>query len=179
DRFQFSYEQVVGTDTFGKFSSSYKIYRTVYVDALDRKHILAGKVQFGQITGDAPTFEKFYAGGLGSIRGFKYRGISPRGHYPGGAKSNDPIGGDMLVLAGGEYTFPLLADKLRGVLFLDTGTVEESFGLSTYRASVGFGVRWTIPFFGPVPMALDFGFPLAKEDDDNTQIFSFSLGWTF
>jgi len=179
DRFNFGYEQVVGTDTFGKFNAQYKIYRTVYVDALDRKHLLAGRTAFGQIVGDAPVFEKFYGGGIGSIRGFEYRGISPRGHWPSGARHKDAIGGDMMFFAGAEYSFPILADQLRGVVFVDSGTVEEDFELTTYRISAGFGVRWTIPFFGPVPMAFDFGFPLVKDEDDRTQVFSFSLGWTF
>ena len=179
DRLQFSYEQVVGTDTFGRFDASYKIYRTLYVDTLDRKHILAARVQLGQIVGDAPVFEKFYGGGIGSIRGFQYRGISPRGFSPGTRKTEDPVGGDTMFFAGTEYSFPLLTDKLRGVVFLDTGTVEEKFEISTYRISVGFGVRWTIPFFGPVPLALDFGFPISKDENDDTQVFSFSLGWTF
>ena len=180
DRFQFSYEQIVGSEVFGKFGADYRIYRTVYQDALDRKHILAGRMSFGQLVGDAPIFEKFYAGGLGSIRGFRFHGVSPRGRNRiGGGFNNDPIGGDMMFLAGVEYSFPIITDKLRGVVFLDTGTVEGDFGFTSYRAAAGFGVRWAIPFFGDVPMALDFGFPLAKDDEDDTQIFSFSLGWTF
>lgn len=179
DRFSFSYEQVVGTETFGTFDSQYKIYRTMYTDALDRKHILASRVQYGQIVGDAPTFEKFYGGGIGSIRGFEYRGISPRGHWPNGAIHKDAIGGDMMFFAGTEYSFPLIADQLRGVVFVDSGTVEEQFEFTSYRIAAGFGVRWVIPFFGPVPMAFDFGFPIVKDEEDRTQIFSFSLGWTF
>ena len=84
-----------------------------------------------------------------------------------------------MLFVGTEYSFPLVGEKLRGVVFLDTGTVESDFGVSEYRASVGFGLRMTIPFMGPVPMALDFGFPILKQSDDDTQIFSFSLGWTF
>jgi len=179
DRFNFSYEQVVGTDTFGKFNAQYKIYRTMYTDALDRKHILAGRASYGQIVGTAPVFEKFYGGGIGSVRGFEYRGISPRGHAPGGGISKDPIGGDMMFFAGAEYSYPILADQLRGVFFVDSGTVEEQFELTTYRISVGFGFRWVIPFFGDVPMAFDFGFPIVKDEEDRTQVFSFSLGWTF
>ena len=179
DRFQVSYEQVVGTEVFGKLGADYRIYRTVYVDALDRKHILAGRVTFGQILGDATVFERYFAGGTGSLRGFDFHGISPRGHNAAGQKTSDAIGGDMLLLAGAEYSFPIFGDKLRGVVFMDTGTVESDFGITSYRVAAGFGVRWTIPFFGPVPMALDFGFPLAKDKDDDTQIFSFSLGWTF
>jgi len=146
DRFDFSYEQVLGTSTFGKFNVNYRYYKTLYVDSLDRKHILAARGSFGQIVGDAPVFEKFYGGGLGSIRGFKYRGISPRGHSrTSGASDGNPIGGDMMFFAGTEYSFPLVGEKLRGVVFLDTGTVEADFGMSEYRASVGFGLRITIP----------------------------------
>jgi outer membrane protein assembly complex protein YaeT len=174
DRLQLSYEQIAGDFTFGRASADYRAYRTVYVDALDRKHILAGRVTAGGIIGDAPVFEEFYAGGSGSIRGFKYRGVGPRA-----GMDKDPVGGDFLLLAGGEYSFPLVGDSLRGVLFLDTGTVEQDIGIKTYRASAGFGVRWVIPFFGPVPMSFDFGFPISKQSGDETQVFSFSVGWMF
>ncbi len=178
DRIRVSYEQVVGDFNFGKIVGEYRIYRTVYVDALDRKHIIAGRFSAGYVTDDAPVFERFYGGGIGSVRGFRYRGISPRG-----TASDDPIGGDFMAFAGGEYTFPLIGKggegQVRGVLFLDTGTVESDFGVTTYRVSAGFGIRWTVPFFGPIPISLDFGFPLNKNDEDDDQIFSFSLGWTF
>jgi outer membrane protein assembly factor BamA len=45
--------------------------------------------------------------------------------------------------------------------------------------SAGFGVRWIIPLFGQVPMSLDFGFPIAKDSEDDTQLLSFTIGWTF
>ena len=176
DRFRVSYEQVAGDFTFGRATGEYRIYRTLYVDPLDRKHILAGRVAGGYICGDAPVFERFYGGGIGSVRGFEYRGISPRS---AAVFSDDPIGGDFLVFAGAEYSFPLLGDQLRGVVFLDSGTVEDTFTVTTYRVSAGFGIRWIIPLFGPVPMSFDFGFPLNKDDEDDTQIFSFSLGFTF
>ena len=174
DRFSFSYEHFVGDYNFGRAEASYRIYRTVFVDVTDRKHIVAGRVTVGQIFGGAPVFERYYGGGLGSIRGFEYRGISPRSRV-----NDDPIGGESMVLVGGEYSYPILGDQLRGVLFVDTGTVDDDLSLSKYRASVGFGFRWTIPFFGPVPLSLDFGFPIAKEDEDDTQVFSFTLGWQF
>ncbi|MFW5839534.1 MAG: outer membrane protein assembly factor BamA, partial [Planctomycetota bacterium] len=174
DRFEFSYEQFVGDYAFGRFDASYRIFRTLYVNAAEEKHILAGKIGVGQVVGDAPVFESYYAGGLGSLRGFQYRGVSPRG-----TNSDDPIGGDSLFLLGAEYSYPIVGDTLRGVLFIDSGTVEDSLSLSDYRVSAGFGFRWTVPLFGPVPISLDFGFPISKEDEDDTQVFSFSLGWRF
>ena len=85
----------------------------------------------------------------------------------------------MSLFAGVEYNMPIYKESLRGVVFLDTGTVESDFKLTTYRISFGVGLRVTIPMFGPVPMAIDFGFPLVKDEADDTQVFSFSLGWTF
>ena len=177
DRIQFSAEQVAGSSQFLRANSEYRIFRTVYVDALDRKHIVSGRGAVGHIFGDAPVFERYYGGGIGSIRGFKYRGISPRS-----AGTDEQIGGEFMVFAGAEYTFPIFGtegQQLRGVVFLDTGTVEDDFGVQTYRASAGVGVRWVIPLFGPVPMAFDFGFPISKDEQDDEQIFSFSLGWSF
>jgi outer membrane protein assembly factor BamA len=42
---------------------------------------------------------------------------------------------------------------------------------------VGFGFRLLLPFFGQIPIALDFGFPITKDDKDDTRIFSFSLSF--
>jgi len=177
DRIDLAAEQVVGSFNFLRTNAEYRIYRTVYVDALDRKHIIAGRASIGYIFGDSPVFERYYGGGIGSIRGFRYRGISPRSKG-----TDEQIGGEFMVFAGAEYSFPILGNEgqqLRGVVFIDTGTVEEDFGIQTYRASAGFGVRWVIPLFGPVPMSFDFAFPLNKDDEDDEQIFSFSVGWSF
>ena len=174
DRISLSYEQVVGDFNFGRAVADYHTYYTVYTDALERKHILAARAAGGAIFGDSPVFERFYGGGLGSVRGFEYRGISPR-QGPG----RDPVGGDFMMFVGGEYSFPVVGQQLRGVVFLDSGTVERDFGITTYRVSAGFGLRLHVPFFGPVPMSLDFGFPISKHGDDDTQWLSFSFGWVF
>jgi len=173
DRFLLSYEQVGGDYVFGAAKGDYRIYRTLYRDSQDRKHILAGRVSTGYLCGDSPVFERFYGGGIGSIRGFSYRGISPRG-----AGSDEQIGGEFMFLARTEYEFPLFRKQLRGVVFLDTGTVERTVEVTTYRAAAGFGLKLR-PELGPVLMSLNFGFPLTKAGQDDTEIFSWSLGFRF
>ena len=175
DRLRMSYEEVYGDFTFGKALGEYSTYRTVKVDALDRKHVWSNHFTAGNIFGSAPIFERFYAGGTGSLRGFEYRGVSPRSP----TDDDDPIGGDVLLLAGTEYEFPLIGQSLRGAVFLDTGTVEKDWTITTYRAAAGVGLRWVVPLFGPVPMMFDFAVPLSKDEDDDTQVFSFSVGATF
>jgi outer membrane protein insertion porin family len=76
-----------------------------------------------------------------------------------------------------EYQIPIRAnDNLYLVGFIDTGTVESKIGIHDYRVSAGFGLRITVPMMGPVPIALDFGFPIVKAQTDQTQLFSFWIG---
>lgn len=176
-RLGFSWEQVgaLGGDySFGKPAISFATYRTVRTDILDRKSILAFRADAAWIVNDGPVFERYYGGGYGSLRGFSFRGVSPRrGIY------DNPVGGNFIMLAGGEYSFPLYGKTFRGVTFLDMGTVEESFELTGWRASVGFGLRVQVDFFGPVPIVFDFGFPIAQDDDDDMQVFNFAFGASF
>ncbi len=176
-RISFSWEQAGifgGEYTFGKPTISAAWYKTLRTDILDRKSVLALRADAAYIVGDAPVFERYYAGGFGSLRGFEYRGVSPRSGF-----RKQAVGGDFILLTGGEYSFPLYGKNFRGVTFVDMGTVEDDFGLSSWRASVGFGLRVQLDFFGPVPMVFDFGFPVVKGDDDETQIFQFAFGASF
>lgn len=176
-RLALSWEQagVLGGDyTFGKPAVGGAWYRTMSVDALERKSVLALRGDAAWLVGDAPVFERFYGGGFGSIRGFAFRGISPRKGI-----LEDPVGGDFILLAGAEYSVPLYADLVRGVTFLDMGTVEEGFELSSWRAAVGFGLRIDAKLLVPVPIVIDFAFPIAKDDDDIDQVFNFSFGASF
>jgi len=171
DRLSMSYEQFVGDFNFGKLRARYARHQTIYTDAQNRKSVLSLRTSVGAIAGVAPVFEKFYAGGIGSIRGFDFRGVGPRGGL-----ESDPIGGDFLLTASAEYSFPIAGDKLRGAFFTDMGTVEDDFGVTAWRASVGLGIRMVVDIFGPVPIELDFASPISKDGDDDTRIFSFFIG---
>jgi outer membrane protein assembly factor BamA len=161
-----------GDFQFHKFSLGLNYYQTIYEDLLDRRTILSYRADAGYIAGDAPFFERFYAGGLGSTRGFKYRGISPRSGV-----EEDPIGGSFILTGTVELNFPVAGEMLRGVVFADAGTVEEDFHFGTIRTSVGAGIRLTLPIFSQLPLALDFAVPITKSDEDDTRYISFSLGF--
>jgi outer membrane protein assembly factor BamA len=161
-----------GEYDFHKFTLGFNYFKTINEDLLERKTILSYRADAGYITGDAPFFERFYAGGLGSVRGFRYRGISPRS-----GSDEDPVGGNFSLTGSIELNFPIASDMIRGVVFADAGTVESDFRLGTIRTAVGFGVRLTLPIFGQLPLALDFGIPITKDDQDDTRFISFSLGF--
>ena len=123
--------------------------------------------------GNTPIFERYYGGGFTNLRGFEFRGVSPRtagGEYV--------VGGTMEFYNSAEMIFPLTADDMiRGAVFIDTGTVENSITKweENYRVAVGFGLRLTIPMMGPAPIALDFAFPISSGHWDDKQIFSFGM----
>jgi outer membrane protein insertion porin family len=171
--FDTGYEQVTGDETFGILRGSYVWYRTLYEDLLQRKTVWAIKLQAATVVGDAPPFEKFYAGGTGTygIRGFRYRGVSTRGGV-----DNDPIGSDWIILSSSEVTMPLIGENFSALFFLDSGTIDTG----GYRSAVGTGIQIQIPqWFGPVPMRFELTTPLMKDDQDRTQTFSFSTGGLF
>jgi outer membrane protein insertion porin family len=172
-----SYEQAgaMGGDYFfGKTYSRFVQHFTLATDEQDRKSVLSVRGETGQILGDAPVFERFYAGGIGSIRGFDFRGISPRQGL-----RNNRVGGDFLLMTGAEYSFPLYARAVRGVFFTDMGTVERDFGLTSWRASVGAGIRLTLDILGTVPMEFDLALPVSKHGDDDVRYFNFFVGLPF
>lgn len=162
-----------GDYAFTKLVFDGRRYWTVTEDALGRRSVFNVRGRLGLALNDPPIFERFYAGGQGTIRGFNYRGVGP-------FERGEPVGGDFLALLGAEYEFPIVGQNFRGVVFLDSGTVEADTEITTYRISPGFGLRFNVDMLGaPVPFALDFGFPLATGDDDETENISFSIAWSF
>lgn len=169
-----------GDFDFTKVSARYIKFWTLDEDFLGYKTVLSMKTEAGYIFSDAPTFERFYAGGQRTLRGFDYRGVGPRGiRHDNGKIGDDPVGGNWIFLLGLEYNFPIYHDTLRGVFFIDSGTVSEDLSFKQYRVSVGTGIRLKIPFLGQAPFAFDFAIPLLKEEGDKTRFFSFDVAVPF
>lgn len=124
---------------------------------------------------DVPIFERFFAGGPGSIRGFRFRTVTPQ-------LGNKPLGGEWSALATAEASFPLFQNILRGVVFMDFGGVVDDLRDferdDNIRVAAGFGFRLRLPIF-PAPVALDFAWPLRKRREDDLQVFSFNVGFGF
>lgn len=174
-----SVEQAFGDYDFTKLELQGSQYYTVYqrADGAGR-HVLSLRGNLGWTTNDTPAFERFYAGGFQSFRGFEFRSVSPL--EPGNVGTNGAaVGGFFQMLGTVEYMLPVMANEaVRLVAFSDFGTVDEDVSLDKFRLSVGTGLRITVPQMGPVPIALDWAFPVVKEDSDIRQIFSFYIGIT-
>ncbi|MCB9840906.1 MAG: BamA/TamA family outer membrane protein [Phycisphaeraceae bacterium] len=181
-RTELSIEQVVGDFNFTRLSAEHTIFLAIREDLLGRQTIVSMRTAAGwspQGQDEVPTYERFYLGGR-SFRGFDYRGVSPRGIRADNAETSDEaVGGSWSFFWGVELEQPLYEELLSGVVFLDTGTVEEDIGFDEYRVSVGLGIRVSVPALSQVPLAFDFGFPIVKQDADEERLFSFSLDIPF
>ncbi len=181
--FDLSYEQVAGDHTFGIVSAVYRKYYTLTEDIAERKTVLAAKLLGAAAVGNAPPFEKFYAGGTGTygIRGFQYRGVSTRGLETNvdpnlTPERKDPVGSDFILLANAEITVPLVGDSVAALFFIDSGLIDTG----GVRVGAGAGIQIMVPqWFGPVPMRFELAAPLMKDEEDETQAFSFSVGTLF
>jgi outer membrane protein insertion porin family len=126
-----------------------------------------------------PIFKNYYAGGIGSVRGYEPSSLGPRD-----ATTGDPIGGSKLLVGNIELTFPLPGTgydrTLRIFTFFDGGNVWGTEGNSTgangLRYSYGTGLEWISPIG---PLKLDFGLPLIKHAGDQYQKFQFQIGTSF
>ncbi|MBI4436323.1 MAG: outer membrane protein assembly factor BamA [Candidatus Omnitrophica bacterium] len=145
--------------------AKYFVSGTSYFTPLRPEQVLslggrAGLVQAYSDSPQVPIFERFFAGGTNTIRGYEERDVGPKD-----TASGDPIGGEALLVGNVEYLFPVV-QILKGAIFYDVGGVwseASDFGQGDYRHGAGVGVRVKTPI-GPI--SLDYGFPL---NPDNTQ----------
>lgn len=145
---------------------------------------LAGKTgAVWDIDSELPIFEHFQGGGSQQgLRGFKFGGIGPRDRT-----TQDALGGKYMVGNTVEMSFPLgtaLKDMgVNGLVFTDGGYITDFRGANsnvvdsdTYRLSAGTGIFWKSPLG---PLRLELAMPIVKAEEDQNQIFSFSVGSRF
>ncbi len=126
-----------------------------------------------------PLFERYFLGGINSVRGFAERSIGPRVPANCDIDGNnctdfEVIGGEKAAVANVELLFPIYEQfGLRGVAFFDMGNAFNDFNFSDFRQSVGVGGRWLSPFG---PLRVEFGFPINKKRGDETSVVGFTIG---
>ena len=159
----------------------YYILRSGYTEYLTfhKKHQiefqarLASAQSFGK-TSTTPAYDRFFAGGLGTVRGFNYRRVGPQ-------EGGEAVGGQTMAIVNLDYTFPLpYLDAFRGVFFIDAGNVsKDSYNIDfgKFAVSVGPGIKVKTPIG---PLAFYYGLPISNRDTKNKNgRFEFSLSRSF
>ncbi len=150
---------------------------------------IVGKFNFtiGQISSlnnlPVPLFERFFMGGVNSLRGYFLRSVGPSVRIPDSHSGGDDrfvYGGNKMVQANFELEFPIYDPAgFRMVTFVDTGNAfseEENFSFTGLRADYGFGLRWNSPLG---PMRFEWGFPFSRNPGEDPVIFNFTIGSFF
>ncbi|MDH5710128.1 MAG: outer membrane protein assembly factor BamA [Gammaproteobacteria bacterium] len=135
---------------------------------------------------ELPFYERYYAGGLRTVRGYDSNSLGPRDDY------GSPMGGNMRVTAGADLIFPIpFVDKppssVRFTAFYDLGNVflnsaptynasEDGFQFEELRASAGLSFVWLAPIG---PLRFSWAHALNPVEGDNTRVFQFSIGSFF
>jgi len=139
--------------------------------------VFASRLKFG--LGDAigskdrfPLFERFYAGGEKSVRGYGRRRLGPI------SDSDDPLGGLSLLEGSVELRRPIWRE-LAGALFVDFGQLAPrpfDVRIANLNFSTGFGLSYNTPVG---PLGLDVGIPIQKPPKDRPWQIHFSIGAFF
>ncbi|MFV8646113.1 outer membrane protein assembly factor BamA [Ralstonia pseudosolanacearum] len=126
---------------------------------------------------DFPVFKNYYAGGIGSVRGYETSTLGPRD------ANGVAIGGASKFVGNMEFIFPLPGSgvdrTVRLFTFFDYGNVfaeGQPFKVGDMRYSAGFGLSWLSPIG---PLKISMGFPIKRKAEDQTQRFQFQIGTAF
>lgn len=118
-----------------------------------------------------PLFKRYFPGGINSVRGYKSRSLGPKD------QDGDEYGGSKQLINNFELIFPLINSAgLKGVVFYDAGQAfddDEDIDLGLLREAYGYGIRWTSPL-GPI--RVEFGYPIDKQEGEDSFVTLFSFG---
>jgi outer membrane protein insertion porin family len=169
---------------FGSLEYYRAIYQQQYFRPLFGNNVtlaLNGEIDYGRGLGGKPypVFKNFYAGGIGSVRGYEGASLGPRSNDA----LRDPIGGSSRLIFNAELQFPFPGSgrdrTLRWFTFADAGNVfqeSERFELSNLRYSAGIGLSWISPIG---PLKISYAKPLNAGPEDRKESFQFQIGTGF
>jgi outer membrane protein insertion porin family len=174
--FLFEFAGLGGDIGFTKYIAETGWYFPLVWDLVGVAHAKAGYVADIKKK-KLPDYEKFYMGGIGSLRGFEREDLAPRD------ADGASVGGDGFVQFNFELVFPLLKDLgVHGLVFFDTGKVYKErddieFNPADLRQSAGGGIRWLSPMG---PLDIEYGYILDQKDSDHGPgQFEFSMASSF
>jgi outer membrane protein insertion porin family len=135
--------------------------------------MVQGRWGYIQDRGKLSVFQKFFLGGINTVRGFDYETISPKD------SQGYRVGGTGMMCYNVEYRFPVLKEQgVVGLVFFDAGNVfdtnyDQPWSFDGIKKSAGAGIRWYSPIG---PLRLEYGWNLDPTGDESSGKFEFSIG---
>lgn len=174
---------VGGSANFWKSRSTFGAYQGLQ-QLLGADLILRYKARLSYVqdTGDLPVNEKFFMGGIGSVRGFRSYSLSPTVKDQNGniisINGNPELSGGTKMFSNSfELSVPLVpAAKIRATAFFDYGMIGQNTISEISRGGYGVSLEW----FSPVgPLQLVFCEPYNQQAGDRVEHFEFTIGQRF
>ena len=165
------YAGVGGDQKFIKNTFDFKYFYSLE-DRFNITTILKYKIKGGYIkeNGYTPISEKFYLGGLGTVRGYNYGSISPKD------SKNNSIGGDSMLVNSAEISVPVsIRKKMWLSAFIDNGRIGKN-KMNIVRSSYGVSFDWITPIG---PLDFTWAWPIGDKKGDDLRKFEFSIGSSF
>ena len=162
------YQLSAGAEGYPQFLGSTSNYYKVntgangYWSFFDKFLIAHLGANAGTMGGWVPMFDQYFLGGQNSIRGFKFRQVSP---YENGR----PVGGQTMLTATAEVEHPIYK-WIKGAPFVDAGNAwSDPFTVNGQgvNVGVGYGIRVLIPQISQVPLKFDLGIPVYRTNTDD------------
>jgi len=129
---------------------------------------------------DLPLFERYFPGGINSVRGYRILSMGPQNIVSTSLAqgfARDPIGGSSQLIINNEIIFPIVESLgLKGVVFVDSGNAfaaSDPLDMSQMRVTSGAGLRWLSPIG---PLRIEYGKPINPHVGDDLQAVMFSFG---
>ena len=200
-------DQYLGSDnTFVRQTAFTRFYKKVFGPVVFKINTEVGLITSRHIV---PVFERFYLGGIFTIRGYRLQSVGPQAGVASAGDPNlpiidegRPIGGDFQAFYNIELEFPLIeAVGIKGVLFTDGGNTWNIFAFKDQfgncqapiapdsdRSSAPCGIngflRYSVGFgvrwFSPLgPLRFEWGIPIKRRPQDSAVRFEFTIGQSF
>ncbi|MEO6953181.1 MAG: outer membrane protein assembly factor BamA [Polyangia bacterium] len=193
---------IASQSVFTRVSGFLRFYKPIWGPFIFRVNAEGGLVISRSPQG-VPVYERYFIGGINSIRGFQLYSLGPRvntlsGVDPSAFLTQFNVGGNLQLVLNTEVEFPIIAAvNIRGVIFFDAGNaynVESRYcparsavsnipqvfspcnsypTFTNLRYSVGFGFRWQSPIG---PLRFEWGIPLNRQHGENHIVFQFTIG---
>ncbi|MEN8260399.1 MAG: BamA/TamA family outer membrane protein, partial [Pseudomonadota bacterium] len=164
---------------FTKYIGQLTHYFPMFWDFVFNPRVKAGYV-FENSGFVLPDYEKFFLGGINSMRGYDEDELQPRD------SEGNKIGGDKQAFANFNLIYPIAPTAgLDGIIFFDVGAVVDSEAADlqqrdingdTLRKSVGLEVRWNSPM-GPIRLA--YGWKIDPREGEDSGRWEFAMGAAF
>ena len=199
---EFADPVIASQSVFTRVSGFLRFYKPIWGPFIFRVNAEGGLVISRSPQG-VPVYERYFIGGINSIRGFRLYSLGPRvntlsGVDPSAFLTQFNIGGNLQLILNTEIEFPIIAAvNIRGVVFFDAGNAYNLEGrycparsavanipqvfnpcnsyptFANLRYSVGFGFRWQSPIG---PLRFEWGIPLNRQHGEDHIVFEFTIG---